>query len=217
VRAELLSRGYVVATLNYRLGTTDQWPAQIQDVKCAIRHLRADGDDYGGDGTRIGVWGASAGAHLTAMLGLTDGVSPTVHDFEGPGYGGVSSSVLAAATLGAITDMTSSTVIADELNFSGGETTFAEWAGPWPSTEMEEASPITWASGNAKPFLLIHGGDDVTVLPAQSSRLDAALTQSTLRVESGGGHNLEGISGSALADIVQQVSDFLDDHVKFPP
>jgi len=69
---ELLARGWLVAAVDYRLAPQFKWPAQIQDVKAAVRFLRANAARFGVDGTRIGVWGGSAGGHLVAMLGLTD-------------------------------------------------------------------------------------------------------------------------------------------------
>ena len=69
---ELLSRGYLVASVNYRLAPQYKFPAQIEDVKCAVRFLRANASAYGIDASRIGVWGGSAGGHLAALLGVTD-------------------------------------------------------------------------------------------------------------------------------------------------
>lgn len=228
VRAELLSRGYVVTTLNYRLATSDpstKWPAQIHDLKCAVRHLRADGADYGVDGDRIGVWGASAGGHLVAMLGVTDGVSPTVHDFEGTlGYGGVSSAVQATIPIGGISDMTfTQAPNHDELNFIGGSTAFNSW--PGPSNELDEASPIWWASSDDPPFLIIHGEEDATVDVAQGQRLFDYLDTAGAGVVElqrvvNAGHDLQDVTGPAMpsvSQLVQQVSDFFDTHIGNAP
>src|SRR5262249_4876269 len=68
-RPPFARRGYVCATVEYRLSGEAQWPAQIEDVKCAVRYLRAHADELGIDPDRIGAWGASAGGHLVAMLG----------------------------------------------------------------------------------------------------------------------------------------------------
>jgi acetyl esterase/lipase len=224
VRAELLSRGYVVTTLNYRLATASastKWPAQIHDLKCAVRHLRADGADYGADGDRIGVWGASAGGHLVAMLGVTDGESPTVHDFEGAslGYSGVSSAVQATITIGGISDMTGTQAPDhDELNFVGGSVAFTSW--PGPSTELNEASPIWWTSSDDSPFLIIHGEQDATVDVAQAQRLYdflwAAGANVQLQLVENAGHDLQDVTGAAnpsVSQLAQQVSNFFDTHI----
>src|SRR5262249_59688217 len=70
----LVSRGYVVASINYRLSQHAVFPAQIEDCKAAIRWLRANATKYHYDPDQIGVWGASAGGHLVALLGTTGGM-----------------------------------------------------------------------------------------------------------------------------------------------
>jgi acetyl esterase/lipase len=76
--AVLASLGYVAASLDYRLvpadGGANAFPTQVSDVRCAVRHLRANAGTYGIDGARVGALGTSAGAHLAAMLGVGDGV-----------------------------------------------------------------------------------------------------------------------------------------------
>src|SRR5262249_39045436 len=76
-----LGKGYAVASVNYRLSQHAVFPAQIQDCKAAIRWLRANAKTYNLDPERIGVWGASAGGHLVALLGTSGGVE----DLEGKG------------------------------------------------------------------------------------------------------------------------------------
>ena len=66
-----LDRGYAVASLNYRLSWEAKFPAQIQDIKAAIRFLRFRSKDLNLDSSRFAAWGGSAGAHLSALAGLT--------------------------------------------------------------------------------------------------------------------------------------------------
>ncbi len=66
-----LDRGYAVASLNYRLSWEAKFPAQLQDIKAAIRFLRFRSKDLNLDSSRFAAWGGSAGAHLSAMAGLT--------------------------------------------------------------------------------------------------------------------------------------------------
>ena len=63
--------GFVAATVDYRLAPAHPFPAQVQDVKCAIRFLRGHAGQYGLDPDQIAVWGISAGGHLALMLGVT--------------------------------------------------------------------------------------------------------------------------------------------------
>ena len=68
----LLARlGFVTMCNSYRLSNEAHWPAQIQDVKCAIRYLRANAQKLGIDPERIGVSGNSAGGHLSLMAAAT--------------------------------------------------------------------------------------------------------------------------------------------------
>jgi acetyl esterase/lipase len=72
--AYVASRGYVVIPVTYRLADEARWPAQLEDVKAAIRWIRANAVQYGVDPQRIGVWGESSGGHIAAMVGSTCGV-----------------------------------------------------------------------------------------------------------------------------------------------
>ncbi|HEY1406149.1 MAG TPA: alpha/beta hydrolase [Spirochaetota bacterium] len=73
------SRGYALATIDYRLLPEANYPAQIHDCKAAIRWLRAHAKEYGLNTDKIGVWGESAGGYLAILLGTTNGNS----SFEG--------------------------------------------------------------------------------------------------------------------------------------
>src|SRR5579863_4442287 len=96
---EAAKRGYVAVTVGYRLTDPDKqgkarnpWPDQIEDVKCAVRWVRANAEKYHIDPNRIGASGGSAGGHLSLMLGVMGGS----HDFDGNGGNpGVSSKVQA--------------------------------------------------------------------------------------------------------------------------
>ena len=72
--AYVASRGYVVAAVRYRLADEAKWPAQLVDVKTAIRWIRANAQQYGIDPQRVAVWGESAGGHIAAMVGATCGI-----------------------------------------------------------------------------------------------------------------------------------------------
>lgn len=80
--SRLLSRGYAIASLDYRLSGDAVFPAAVEDCKSAVRWLRANGGKYGPlDTDRIIAWGESAGAHIASMLAVTCS-SPKGHDFE---------------------------------------------------------------------------------------------------------------------------------------
>lgn len=70
---DTLGDDYAVASIDYRLSGIETFPAQIHDVKAAVRWLRAHAAEYSLDPERFGAWGSSAGGHLVALLGVTCG------------------------------------------------------------------------------------------------------------------------------------------------
>jgi pectinesterase len=100
----LANRGYVAATISYRLSGEAPFPAAIQDCKAAVRFLRANAKEFGIDSDKIGAIGLSAGGHLTALLATSHGVD----ELEGKGGNPVHSSrIQAAVPMGAQTDFLS--------------------------------------------------------------------------------------------------------------
>ena len=210
--ALLQGRAYAGASLNYRLSAEAIWPAQIHDVKAAIRWLRAHAAEYGIDPERIAVFGISAGGHLVSMLGVSQGVA----ELEG--------------TLGAHTGQSSrvSCVIdfcgpSDFLTF-GGKGSIIDPDNPThvparliggPVKDRPEAarsvSPVTHVSKDDAPFLIIHGDQDTIVPYAQATEFDAALgangVSSTLITGTGGPH----VFGTAT--LLRRMRDFLDRHL----
>lgn len=167
---EFAKRGYVAISVNYRLTDEAASPAQINDVKAAVRWLRANAERLRLDRQRLGAYGNSAGAHLVALLGL---VKPS-DGLEGDGPHRDQSSLVQAVVASATpTDFTSwigssqrPSRALDPL-FAGPEESKAERA--------RQASPITYARADAPPFLLIHGTADRTVPIEQPQRLVDAL------------------------------------------
>lgn len=107
VAQALAARGYVTATISYRLSGEAPFPAAIHDCKAAVRFLRAQAKDYGIDSGRIGAIGLSAGGHLTALLATSAGVK----ELEGEGgHAEFSSAIQAAVPMGAQTDFESERV-----------------------------------------------------------------------------------------------------------
>lgn len=212
LKETLLSRGYVVVSLDYRLAPAHKYPAQIQDVKCAIRHLRSRASRYGLDPDRIGAWGGSAGGQLVALLGTADA---GVGFDDAGGFQGVSSQVQAVIPYSAITDFTHPDELLDDYS-----RVFETWPDP-TSPEMIEASPVTHISSDDPPFFFIVGDDDDLVLPAQSVRMDdrlndAGVTSSLLRVLHAD-HDLEPTNAPTdptAAQIVSRMAEFFDQHLR---
>jgi acetyl esterase/lipase len=209
---EMLARGYLVFAINYRLAPEFKFPAQIQDTKCAVRHLRANVAVYNLDPDRIGAWGNSAGGHLVSLLGVADASA----GFEGSGgYADQSSRVQAVVDGYGPADLTQ--------DFSG----FAAWGNrvfgvtESSSQTIVRASPVTYVSSDDPPFLIVHGEDDALVPPSQSEtlyqRLTAAGVPATLVLVENAGHGLKPAGGTmnpSRSEITQIIADFFDEHLQ---
>jgi acetyl esterase/lipase len=162
--------GYVAATVTYRLAPKHPFPAQIEDVKCAVRFLRAKADDYKIDTNCIGAIGFSAGAHLSMMLGVMD----KEDGLEGSGgHADQSSKVQAVVSYFGPTDLTREYPPASRdivKNFIGG--TLAEKAEAY-----KRASPITYVNSGDAPMLLLQGTRDELVPHDQAVVMADALTK----------------------------------------
>ncbi len=77
---QLNAAGYAVASINYRLSCEAVFPAAVQDVKAAVRFLRAHAGDHRLDAHRFAAWGESAGANLAAMVGVTGSLTTALDD-----------------------------------------------------------------------------------------------------------------------------------------
>jgi acetyl esterase/lipase len=212
VAARLAQRGYVAATVSYRLAPRHQFPAAVEDVKAAVRFLRANAARFGIDPDRIGAMGGSAGGHLVLFLGLTGGVAR----FEGSGPNReFSSRVACVVNYYGPTDFTQSYAksvdAADVLPlFLGGDLNHNRLA-------HQIASPLNWVTPDAAPTLSIHGTADPYVAYEHSvwlaDRLLAAGVRAELETISGAGH---GFKGADAERAEQRAFAFLDEHLKKP-
>jgi len=163
---ELHDAGFAIASVEYRLAPNSVWPAQVQDVKCAVRYLRSQADSLGVDPNRFGAWGTSAGGHLVALLGLA---GPEA-GLEGEGGSpGASSGVQAVAELFGPTDL-----LAADVTTGKGEYFLKGLLGG--NMELRKpASPITYVHPHSPPFLIMHGEDDELVPFHQALLLEERL------------------------------------------
>lgn len=204
LQQQLNARGFVVASIDYRLPPSTPWPAQIEDAKCAVRFLRAHAAEVGIDPDRIGVWRSSGGGHLASLLGLT---GPEA-GFDRGQYPDQSSAVQAVVDMFGLAD----------LNDFDDADPFARfilqiWLGS--STELRRsASPIAYVAPGAPPFLILHGTEDPLVRLRQSAelaqRLQAAGVPTTLIEVEGTEHTLATPGQQPSPDeLTATVSDFL--------
>lgn len=201
-------RGFASATIGYRLVPKHVFPAQVQDVKCAVRFLRTNSAKYNIDPDRIGAVGFSAGAHLSMMLGAMD--SGDGLDDSG-GSPGVSSKVQAVVAHFGPTDFT--LTMPDSTrplieDFLGG-----------PLDRRRDvylrASPVTYLDKGDAPLLVLHGTADNVCPPDHATRISEAMQKAGVpgRVEliSGAGH---GWDGAHLRHAIGTTFSFFDRHLK---
>jgi acetyl esterase/lipase len=195
---KLAERGYVAATMSYRLSPRHQFPAAVEDAKAAVRFLRANAAKYGIDPDRIGAMGGSAGGTLVLFLAVTPGVA----EFEGTGPNReFSSRVQCVVDQYGASDFTQSYSKSVDAAvvlpmFLGGDLDHNR-------AIHQKASPLNWVTPNASPVLAIHGTQDPYVAYEQSlwmmERLIAAGVPAELETITGAGHGFRG-ADAAKAD-----------------
>jgi acetyl esterase/lipase len=210
---ELLSRGYVIATVNYRLAPDYQFPSSIEDVKCAVRYLRANAEKYNIDPNYIGAWGDSAGGHLVSLLALTNRSA----GFDVGQYLEYSSSIQAVVDYFGPENLT-------DPNFYNIYSIALD--GIFGSYEnMIKASPTYYISNDSSkyspPFLIFQGDKDIVVFQSQSQEFYKKLIENnvtaTLVMVNGSGHGFVSIGSQpnpSRSEVTKMVADFFDKYIK---
>ena len=178
LRGHLLARGFAVGSIDYRLAPLGGMIEQVIDAKCAVRFLRAHAHALGIDPQRIGVYGASEGGYLGAMLGL----SGRDAGFDQGQYLNQSSSVQAVVDMWGPTDLTDWRgspsfvyTLGEGLGIStnGGTDLRADHI---PAhVRKNYASPVSYITPGAPPFLIIQGAQDWFIVPHHSQKLASLL------------------------------------------
>jgi acetyl esterase/lipase len=186
-----LRHGFALASINYRLSQDAVFPAQLIDCKAAVRWLRAHASENGIDPNRIGVWGASAGGHLVALLGTTGDVK----EFDTGENLGVSSRVQAVCDWFGPTDFTQITSHPSDLKYDTPDSPEARLIGGPIAQNIEKAqraNPIRYITKDDPPFLIMHGEKDPVVPFEESQWLADALQKAgvhvTFHIVPGAGH-----------------------------
>jgi acetyl esterase/lipase len=168
---DVVKKGYVGVTVGYRFAPKHRFPAQVEDVKCSIRFLRANAEKYGIDKDRIGAVGFSAGAHLSMMLGAMDKADGLEGEGGNPDQ---PSKVNAVVSWFGPTDMTTK-------DWPDASRKLIEQFVGGPKDEKEDvcrkASPITYVNAGDAPMLLIQGTKDRLVPYSQAYLMIDALNK----------------------------------------
>lgn len=196
----LLARlGFVCMCNSYRLSNESIWPAQIQDVNCAIRYLRANATDLGLDPNRIGVSGNSAGGHLSLMAAATN----YDQNFEGDGGSNEVSSEIKA-----VCAIYPPTTIRQLEMLNPLENAFLMLMGKEAKKEdFDKASPLNYVTEDYPPCMLIHGSTDSVVRLKDSTKFYEKLIEfnrpASLHIFSEEEHAFDGEPdyGRAVADL----------------
>lgn len=207
----LTKRGYAIASINYRFSQEAVFPAQIFDCKAAVRFLRAHAAEYGYDATRIAVGGDSAGGHLAALMGTTNGKKELEGDVGGNAeqssgvqvvldYYGPTDFVAFAEFLGKrrLRDNPVAQLLGGEVDKL--------------ADKAKAASPARHVTATAPPFLIVQGSKDPLVPQRQAEILHDALKKagadSTLKIIEGGGHGgrafYDGEAGKLALDLLEK-------------
>jgi acetyl esterase/lipase len=218
----LLQDGYAVASLNYRLSGEAKFPAAIQDVKTAVRWLRAHADVYRLDPGRFGAWGDSAGANLVALLGTSCGIG----ELEGAELGNPDQSSCVQAVVDFYGPIDFLQMDAEfggtdcPINHDRPNSAESQYVGgpvQQNQSAVKAANPISYISPDDPPFLIQHGAKDCTVPQQQSQLFYDALAPAigadkvTLTYLDGADH---GDKQFVSAPNLQAVLDFLDRYLK---
>lgn len=199
---KLLESGFAVVSINHRSSRDAIFPAQIQDVKAAIRFVRANSEKFSMDNSFIGITGWSSGGHLSALAATTSStktynINGVTVDLEGSlgSFTATSSRVDAVVdwfgpTDFLIMDKCGSTMSHDDIK--SPESTLIGGAIQENPDKAALANPITYVNKENPPFLIFHGDKDPLVPLCQSEKLFRTLqatgVQSEFVVMPGGGH-----------------------------
>jgi acetyl esterase/lipase len=174
----LVERGFALASLDFRPASRARFPGQVHDIKAAIRFLRAEAARFGYDATRIGILGASSGAHLAALVGTTNGH----RELEGAtgSHVGQSSEVQAIVAYFGASNLT--TILAQStpygLRVRAPALEVLLGASPENVPDLAKlASPVFHVDAGDPPLLLLHGDQDPQMPINQSHELQGAYDE----------------------------------------
>ena len=221
--AELAGRGYVVASVSYRLTGEARFPAQIHDVRNAVSFLRSRATEYGIDPSQVFLMGASAGAYLALLEGMSCGDAslnpPAAPGAAAPPPAACPKGVVAFYPVADLPDL-AKFANAQGPSYASADGILGRLLGcapaACPAETIRAASILDRLDARDPPVLILHGDVDVTVPITHSQMFDAALkskgTSSELIVVPGQAHTFPTIDPAARRALLDRVYAFLDSH-----
>lgn len=155
----LLRRGYLIASIDYRISQVRPFPSQIQDCKCAVRFLRANAEKLGVDPEKIGVWGESCGGQLAGLMAIKGGIE----GFENVGgWEEVSSDIAAAVSWYGALDVMAFHRERMEIDADYPPRFEIMYGGKPDAMDdmLKKASPLTYSDGRIAPLLAMCSDGD---------------------------------------------------------
>lgn len=186
----LLEAGFAVVSINHRSSSEAKFPAQINDVKAAVRFIRAHASQYKLDTSFVGITGFSSGGHLSSLAGTTNGVnSYTVGNESIDIEGNIGSATSSSSKVDAVVDWFGPIDMTRMENCSttkGNDSPEAALIGGNPANHTDLLAllnPMTYIDRNDPPFMVIHGDADTVVPQCQSVYFSEALKDKGLLTE----------------------------------
>ncbi|QHQ63094.1 alpha/beta hydrolase fold domain-containing protein [Anaerocolumna sedimenticola] len=217
---KLLRRGFAVVSINYSLSYQQQFPIQVDEIKAAIRYIKANAGEYDLDPFNVALMGESAGAHYAALC-ATSSSCGKLEDKETWGNAQVTSEVQAVIAVYCPSNLG---VLKEELDTLGLEPSFKEvgeadsmegmlFGGRKPAEVPELvklADPHTYVNKNCPPFLFFHGNQDQCIPILQSMTLATAikqaagLTRAEYHIIRGARHNLADFESEEIYNLEEK-------------
>lgn len=176
--------GIPTASIEFRQSTEAKFPAQIHDIKAAIRFLRAKASDYGYGADRIVIAGSSSGGHLAALVGVTNGHA----ELEGSvgSYHQQSSAVQGILDYFGASNLTTILSQSTPFGLNMRKPALELLLGGQPEDKIELAklaSPVFHVDQNDPPLLIFHGEQDPQMPISQSHELAGAYKKASCEVQ----------------------------------
>jgi acetyl esterase/lipase len=174
--SHLAAQGWVCLSVEYRVAPHHRWPQHVKDVKAAVAWARANVDRFGGDRDFVAIAGCSAGGHLAALAGLTNGDT----DFRDDLPADADTSVDAAVGIYGRYDWEDSSTRERARFMEFLERVVVKRRYDRHPEVFRAASPIARVRPDAPPFLVVHGSAD-TVIPVEQARAFVERLRATSR------------------------------------